>query len=95
LIVPSEKKEYWTGNGTRNLFAHACRASFRHAILGSVFRLINIAKPEQVWMCTKENNLPDKALLKYWLINALFKKAGYWIEEQEPWHGKNSWLFYK
>lgn len=69
----------------------------RHIIRGSVNIacqiLLERCRPPDVWMVTRDANLPDSALEKFGLLSDVFCGAGYAVLMEEPHHGKKVWRF--
>lgn len=49
-------------------------------------------RPESIFMQTIDQNLPRKALAKYEALLDVADNCGYSVEEQEPYHGRCSWI---
>jgi hypothetical protein len=61
------------------------------ALLGAAQLLLERAKPKRFIMTTYDGYLPEKAMLKYRILNNLFIKTGYTVTATDPYYGKHSW----
>lgn len=86
-----EERELWSGLDTRHILSKGDRILIRTALLAGVEYFLNENKPVQVFCCTHDSELPEKALSKHVLVAKQFESCGYTVHRMERLLGKDSW----
>lgn len=61
-------------------------------ICSAVRYLIERVSPRAVSMFSNQPYLPEKAMLKYKLVAAVFAQSGFTVGQPDPYYGKHAWL---
>lgn len=86
-----EERALWSGLETKDIIGKAERILVRTAVLSGIEYLLERVKPNRVFCCTHDSDLPRKALYKHSLVAAQFKLGGYSVSDQPEMLGKQSW----
>ena len=78
---------FWSGLDTKGIFSQEDRILIRIAVQDAIAVLLGHTKPQRIFCCTHDSDLPQKALL----IAAIFKMCGYEVLRQQLQLGKHSW----
>lgn len=88
--VTKEEFSYHSGRDTPFIQGEDRRLVL-NAILVLTEFLVRTVRPDTVFRCTADDNLPAKAMEKHERINELLEKCGYKVTRGEPYHGKCIW----
>lgn len=83
--------QYWCGKGTKYVIPPDLRPQIATFVLMAVYRLVPRVQPERVMMTTHDPDLPEKALVKYMNILAVFDELGYKVTAPDRYHGHRLW----
>lgn len=86
-----EEVTYWSGKDVARFIDKADRELIRAVLLTETERLLHYVRPERVEVITYDENPPDRALVKYFLIGDAFQRCGYEVHTADPYHGKQVW----
>lgn len=98
IVIAEDDEEDFRSDGLETITVLTCkydRAQVLSAILYATKRLIEEVTPLAVIMVTHELNLPEKALVKYEKIAAVFREAGYKAGRGDPMYGQQIWMMTK
>lgn len=91
-IEEGTEHRYWTGAETREFIPSADhRRKLLNAICTAVNLLIETLPPARVYHATR-GDLPERAIGKHLIVNQLFERAGYIVEEGETVAGCRLWI---
>lgn len=79
------------GLESANILPKVQRGAIRRACLHATRSLIAQVNPPEVYWCTLDANLPEKALDKYLEIGRVFESLGYQVRQGDPYHGRHIW----
>ena len=82
---------YWSARDVATFIGREDRARIRAVLLTATHSLVETARPDRVECVTYDENPPDRALVKYFLIAEVFRGCGYAVTSPDPWHGKHIW----
>ncbi|APT31951.1 hypothetical protein MCBMB27_02660 [Methylobacterium phyllosphaerae] len=87
-----EEHIYWSGRETRFISDPEDRKAILAAMLYLTQGLLRSSQPETVRWFTHDEDPPDKALVKHFLIANVFDVNGYSVITPDPYHGRRVWL---
>ncbi|MGE0723959.1 MAG: hypothetical protein AB7O45_06270 [Alphaproteobacteria bacterium] len=67
------------------------RAAIRKVLLQAARGLVDWAKPVCFFMATHADFLPEKALVKFYLLLEVFRSCGMHVSEPNTYHGRHMW----
>jgi hypothetical protein len=82
---------YWCGKDVAKFIGKDDRNQILRAILGVTEFILTEIKPKSVNYCTHDQNPPEEALVKHFLIANVFEECGYEVRTADPYHGKRIW----
>lgn len=82
---------YWSGLEVSRIFSKEDRGVVLSIVLFATKKLLDKIRPDCVFVCTHDGDLPPKALGKYDAIGHVFSACGYKVTIADPYHGKRSW----
>jgi hypothetical protein len=86
---------YWSGLEVSKFASSDQRARIRRRLLEGLQRLLRRLVPQRVFCCTHDENPPDNALRKHFLIAETFEKCGYEVTRMPVCLGQHSWWMEK
>jgi hypothetical protein len=86
---------YWSGLEVSKFASSDQRARIRRGLLQGLQRLLKRLAPQRVFCCTHDENPPDNALRKHFLIAETFEKCGYEVTRMPVYVGQHSWWMEK
>jgi hypothetical protein len=81
---------YWSGRDVR-FIPKPDREHILRAVLALTGHILDRFRPERVFCCTFDENPPEDALLKHFLIAHVFEECGYKVRTADSYHGKRIW----
>jgi hypothetical protein len=92
-VTADEEFRYWSGKDTRSKIVDPeHRELCTHVIGGCLESLLRKARPQLIFMQACDANLPIRAREKYEHMIDVFIEAGYHVERQPAYHGRDSWM---
>jgi len=85
-----EAYPHYSGKDTRFLKGDD-RQAVLEALLAATRCLLDSRLPKRVFRITYDENPPDKALGKHYLVAQVFEEYGYKVTIADPWHGHRAW----
>ena len=67
------------------------RSPIRACLLRAIKNLIDLVKPDKVFVCATDTYAPPKADRKFVLIAELFESCGYEAKAADPYYGQRVW----
>jgi hypothetical protein len=84
-------RRIWSGRDLRDDISAEDRAMILCIILAATEALLNTVKPSRVFRCTRDADLPERALEKHYEVSQIFTKCGYAVQTADHYHGKRTW----
>ncbi len=85
------ERQIWSGRGLSADASENDRRDILSVILYATANLLDTVKPERVFRCTHDADMPDKALEKHYEISQIFTRCGYDVRAADVYHGKRTW----
>jgi hypothetical protein len=86
------KDTIWSGRYVSRMFTRYDRCLLRECLISVARSLVNFAHPARFSMTAYDDNLPERALVKFHCLNKMFERSGYTVRELDRWCGKHSWM---
>ncbi|WP_157091892.1 hypothetical protein [Methylobacterium nodulans] len=83
---------YWSGRDTQFIRNKADRNRILQTTLLLCAMLIKRANPDQLTWFTCDENPPEQALVKYFLIIRVIEECGYEVRTADPYNGRWVWF---
>src|SRR6266404_3122084 len=90
-VITGSEDRIWSGRYVSCKFTQYDRCILRECVVSIAEHLIKFASPNIFNMTSYDENLPERALVKFRLLNEMFGQSGYQVYELERWCGKHSW----
>jgi hypothetical protein len=89
--VNKTEQTIWSGRDLPRGISETDRRAILAVILMATASLLSSVRPERVFRCTHDTNMPDKALEKHHEISQIFTRCGYRVQTADTYHGKRTW----
>lgn len=89
--IDKTERPIWSGKELPTDISGSARREILCLILLATANLLNTVKPERVFRCTHDADMPDKALEKHQEISQIFRDCGYNVRTADSFHGKRTW----
>ena len=86
-----DERRIWSGLDLPGYISPDDRDKIRNTILIITEGLLNTVRPERVFRCTRDADMPDQALEKHYAVSHIFKSCGYRVATADIYHGKRVW----
>ena len=83
----------WDARQVRTIIGKPDRARIRSLLMRAAARLIEVSRPAQFVLTTRDADLPPRALEKYFQLCHVFSRTGYLQLRADAYHGRHFWCF--
>jgi len=85
------ERRIWSGRCIPEDITDENRRDMLRVILTTTATLLNSVKPIRVFRCTRDADMPDRALEKHYEVSQIFTNCGYDVRTADGYHGKRAW----